>query len=110
MMELLPLKLLFMGVIFMSTTLVGISPILLKGAFSEKFDRAIRPQTRARILSLASCFSAGVFMCVCFIGLLPAADQKFHDIMQVKYSSVIYMYNAGKVVSQSKVKVCSRVI
>ncbi|KAF2360509.1 Zinc/iron permease [Trinorchestia longiramus] len=81
-MEILPMKLLIMGVIFTCTTFVGISPIILRGACGNRLDRAISLPQRVRLLSLASCFSAGVFMCVCFMGLLPAADEKFHTIMK----------------------------
>lgn len=76
------LKFLLMGVIFVSTTLVGVAPMLLRGACGQRFNAGVSAPTRARILSCASCFSAGVFMFVCFMGLLPAADSKFHLILK----------------------------
>ncbi|CAL4119060.1 unnamed protein product, partial [Meganyctiphanes norvegica] len=79
-MEVPQLQLLFMGLIFLSTTVVGLAPVLMK----EFLGRRVLPKksTRNRILSGATCFGAGVFLFVCFLGLLPAADKKFHHILE----------------------------
>ncbi|KAL7636179.1 UNVERIFIED_CONTAM: hypothetical protein RMT77_012936 [Armadillidium vulgare] len=79
-MEILYLQLLLMGLIFVCTTCVGVTPILLGRFFSRKFS--INEESKARFLSDASCFGAGVFLFVCFLGLLPDADEKFHVILK----------------------------
>lgn len=81
-MEVSTLQFLFMGIIFLLTTGVGLAPVLLGGVVSKKLvSRAV---IRNRILSCASCFGAGVFIFVCFMGLLPAADRKFHHFLGVR--------------------------
>ena len=79
----LELKLVLMVVIFTCTTLSGLSPILLHRACGARISGALSASTRTRLLSCANCFSAGVFLFVCFLGLLPSADVKFHQIMEV---------------------------
>ncbi|KAG0724457.1 Zinc transporter ZIP1 [Chionoecetes opilio] len=78
-MEVHSLQFLFMGIIFLLTTGVGLAPVLLRGVSKKIVSRAV---VRHRILSCASCFGAGVFIFVCFMGLLPAADQKFHHFLE----------------------------
>lgn len=79
-MEVSTLQFLFMGIIFLLTTGVGLAPVLLGDVVSKKLvSRAV---VRNRILSCASCFGAGVFIFVCFMGLLPAADRKFHHFLE----------------------------
>ncbi|XP_045110476.1 zinc transporter ZIP1-like isoform X1 [Portunus trituberculatus] len=78
-MEVYSLQFLFMGIIFLLTTGVGLAPVLLRGVSKKLVTRAV---IRHRILSCASCFGAGVFIFVCFMGLLPAADRKFHHFLE----------------------------
>lgn len=78
-MEVYSLQFLFMGIIFLLTTGVGLAPVLLRGV-SKKLVTC--DDVRHRILSCASCFGAGVFIFVCFMGLLPAADRKFHTFLE----------------------------
>lgn len=78
-MEVYSLQYLFMGIIFLLTTGVGLAPVLLRGVSKKLVTRAV---IRHRILSCASCFGAGVFIFVCFMGLLPAADRKFHHFLE----------------------------
>ncbi|XP_042888553.1 zinc transporter ZIP1-like isoform X2 [Penaeus japonicus] len=79
-MEVTHLQFLFMGSIFLVTTAVGLAPAVLKGTLSKRLkDHAVLTQ---RLLSCASCFGAGVFLFVCFMGLLPAADKKFHHFLE----------------------------
>ncbi|XP_069973323.1 zinc transporter ZIP1-like [Penaeus vannamei] len=79
-MEVPQLQFLFMGCIFLVTTAVGLAPAVLRGTLSKRLkDHALLTQ---RLLSCASCFGAGVFLFVCFMGLLPAADKKFHRFLE----------------------------
>ncbi|XP_068218508.1 zinc transporter ZIP1-like [Palaemon carinicauda] len=79
-MEVATAQLLAMGVIFTINLIVGLTPVLLKGNLPDVI--VPKPQTRNRLLSAASCFGAGVFLFVCFMGLLPDADQKFHHFLE----------------------------
>ncbi|KAK7065556.1 hypothetical protein SK128_005703, partial [Halocaridina rubra] len=74
------LQFLLMGIMFLVNTTVGLAPILLKGNLSKKL--VPRAHVRSRLLSCASCFGAGVFLFVCFMGLLPDADKKFHHFLE----------------------------
>ncbi|XP_071529004.1 zinc transporter ZIP1-like [Panulirus ornatus] len=79
-MEVMQMQFLFMGMIFLLTTGVGLAPVALRGALSKRL--VPRAAVRSRLLSCASCFGAGVFIFVCFMGLLPAADRKFHHFLE----------------------------
>ena len=85
-MQVTELKVFFMSIIFLTKLLVGLAPVLLGKACSKKIK--ISASARTRILSCASCVGAGVFLFVCFMGLLPAADSKFHKILEVRNSEV----------------------
>ncbi|KAK4289042.1 hypothetical protein Pmani_037973 [Petrolisthes manimaculis] len=69
-----------MGVIFTGTSAVGLAPVFLRRPLSRLL--VSRAATRSRMLSCALCFGAGVFLFVCFMGLLPAADSKFHHFLE----------------------------
>lgn len=79
-MEVSHLQFLFMGTIFTINTAVGLAPVLLKGNLPERL--VPKPHVKSRLLSCASCVGAGVFLFVCFIGLLPEADKKFHHFLE----------------------------
>lgn len=85
-MEVYSLQFLFMGIIFLLTTGVGLAPVLLRSVSKKLVSRDV---VRHRILSCASCFGAGVFIFVCFMGLLPDADRKFHNFLEVRRVSRI---------------------
>ncbi|KAK8737781.1 hypothetical protein OTU49_004237 [Cherax quadricarinatus] len=80
-MEVKQMQFLFTGIIFVLTTCMGLAPVVLRGMFSKRLMP--RAALRTRLLSCASCFGAGVFIFVCFMGLLPAADRKFHHFLEV---------------------------
>ncbi|XP_066974051.1 zinc transporter ZIP1-like [Macrobrachium rosenbergii] len=73
-------QVLAIGIIFVINSMVGLAPVLLKGNLPEVI--VPKTQTRNRLLSAASCFGAGVFLFVCFMGLLPDADHKFHHFLE----------------------------
>ncbi|KAK3858365.1 hypothetical protein Pcinc_035448 [Petrolisthes cinctipes] len=79
-MDVTHLQLIFMGVIFTVTSAVGLAPVFLRRPLSRLL--VSRAATRSRMLSCALCFGAGVFLFVCFMGLLPAADSKFHHFLE----------------------------
>ena len=81
-MEVTELQYILMCILFISTAIVGLAPVLLGKACSKRIK--ISPSERTRILSCASCIGAGVFLFVCFMGLLPAADSKFHKLLEVR--------------------------
>ncbi|KAG7162822.1 Zinc transporter ZIP1-like 2 [Homarus americanus] len=74
------MEFMFTGIIFLLTTATGLMPVLMRGIVSKKMMP--RSSLKSRLLSCASCFGAGVFLFVCFMGLLPAADRKFHHFLE----------------------------
>ncbi|XP_064090521.1 zinc transporter ZIP1-like [Macrobrachium nipponense] len=79
-MEVEQAQFLAIGIIFTINSMVGLAPVLLKGNLPDVI--VPQTQTRNRLLSAASCFGAGVFLFVCFMGLLPDADHKFHHFLE----------------------------
>jgi len=77
----LSIKFVWMAIIFSATTILGLLPILLKNSLGRTLKKCITASTRDRIMSCAGCFTAGIFLYVCFMGLLPSADSKFHKIL-----------------------------
>ncbi|XP_070562752.1 zinc transporter ZIP3-like [Ptychodera flava] len=90
-MELLVLQIIFMAAIFLGTLLCGLIPIKV---IPRPGDKETPLKTRSgRIIAVCNCFSGGVFLGTCFLGVIPAAEEKLESILREKDIQTTYPLN-----------------
>lgn len=81
-MEPFSLKVLCIPVILVLNALAGGVPFfLIHRQRASGSALSLTSSRLSRYLSLASCFSAGVFLATCFVGLFPSVDNKYRALM-----------------------------
>ncbi|XP_022105500.1 zinc transporter ZIP3-like [Acanthaster planci] len=95
-MTILILQLLSMVTVFLITLAGALLPLKVIG---RKATQSIKRRQRSeKILSYCNCLAGGVFLATCFLGLIPAAREKFHQIFQEKKINVDYPFCEAAVV------------
>ncbi|XP_071952955.1 zinc transporter ZIP3-like [Antedon mediterranea] len=83
--DLMTLKVVSMGLVFASTLLGALSPILLFRSKSRTRSGPVQQSTKGRILSFCNCLAGGVFLATCFLGLFPAAQTQVQQIIKERH-------------------------
>lgn len=68
-------------VVFSVTLFGALLPLKIFGDVNKPKSRA-RQHKSERILSFSNCLAGGVFLATCFLGLIPAARNKFQEVLE----------------------------
>ncbi|XP_033118301.1 zinc transporter ZIP3-like [Anneissia japonica] len=88
--DLMMLKLVSMGLVFLSTFLGALSPLILFRSKSKFKSGPVERNFKGRILSFCNCLAGGVFLATCFLGLFPAAQTQVQQIVKERHIDTDY--------------------